>query len=708
MKGFLFPVLFGQYSSPASWLVRSATAAVMVLLGLVLAAPSVNAACSAPTPSSTYYVDCAASMNGNGTMESKWNNLGSAITFLANNKSNKKIVVEPRDCTISDTFVLSNQTNISIESASPTVPFSIRRATPGTEFDAFRISNDSSNIRIKGVRILAMGTSSELKFRAGITLVDEITNLIIEDVGISAATRLPGVELLTSGTSSDICFVNVSVDNAGREGDKRNAFRIATTGSLTGLVFQGARGLNSKVGFAMSESSGISGAVFHSYVDSNGKVTNTEASDNTAGGFVVRGGTTYMFDVTARNNGVNDNEAAGILIYDSAQIENAHITGNPFGIETGAAGLVRVFGSTIAGNGYGIWSKTNTEGLQVHNSIIAENSAYAVRLSNSSGSAFCSHNLIRDGNNDGCFGTGDVSGAPQFNTAALSAKSYLQPSSPARNTGRDPNAVPTIGWVWIGRVQDHDGNSRPQQTGYEMGAFEGDPGSIPTPGPGPDCLGDCNDNGSVTVAELISAVNISLGRQPMAVCLNADANSDDRVSISELVTAVINNLSGCSTDLPGSVSPSRVLALSDPHGNRGQSVPVNVSVSSNDVAGLQVDILVDSAVATAIDPDNDCVLASGLSAADYILVSTTVPSGETPSGKFGLRLEIIGGDNNGAVRTLPQGVVATCTLQVASNAPFALHSLTTQTVELCNGDADVFQNVTVDEGSIEVCDGCCP
>lgn len=134
---------------------------------------------------------------------------------------------------------------------------------------------------------------------------------------------------------------------------------------------------------------------------------------------------------------------------------------------------------------------------------------------------------------------------------------------------------------------------------------------------------------------------------------------------------------------------------------------MNVSIN-NTVAGLGVDILVDAGVAAAIDPNNDCVLAAGLNAANYILASSVTPSAEVPAGKVGLRLIISGRGHNGSVHTLPAGVVATCTFQIGNNAPFGVHNVTTQAVELCNANANKYQTVTVNAGSIQVCDGCCP
>jgi Ca2+-binding EF-hand superfamily protein len=61
----------------------------------------------------------------------------------------------------------------------------------------------------------------------------------------------------------------------------------------------------------------------------------------------------------------------------------------------------------------------------------------------------------------------------------------------------------------------------------------------------PACGGDCNGDGKVTVGELITAVNVALGKQPVQRCLPVDRDSNGMVSISELVAAVNRALNGC-------------------------------------------------------------------------------------------------------------------------------------------------------------------
>jgi hypothetical protein len=61
------------------------------------------------------------------------------------------------------------------------------------------------------------------------------------------------------------------------------------------------------------------------------------------------------------------------------------------------------------------------------------------------------------------------------------------------------------------------------------------------------CPGDCNRDGSVTVNELLTLVNIALGNTNVSACLAGDLNHDGQISISEILAAVNAALSGCPT-----------------------------------------------------------------------------------------------------------------------------------------------------------------
>jgi len=67
----------------------------------------------------------------------------------------------------------------------------------------------------------------------------------------------------------------------------------------------------------------------------------------------------------------------------------------------------------------------------------------------------------------------------------------------------------------------------------------------PTPTLAPICWGDCDDDGQVTVEELIQAVGLALGLYPRPLCPKLDANDDEIVSVGEIIQAVSSSLQGC-------------------------------------------------------------------------------------------------------------------------------------------------------------------
>ena len=69
--------------------------------------------------------------------------------------------------------------------------------------------------------------------------------------------------------------------------------------------------------------------------------------------------------------------------------------------------------------------------------------------------------------------------------------------------------------------------------------------ATPTTPPG-ECCGDCNEDGSVTVNEVVTGVNIALGSLAVDQCPPFDANADGTIAINELVKAINAALFGCS------------------------------------------------------------------------------------------------------------------------------------------------------------------
>jgi hypothetical protein len=59
------------------------------------------------------------------------------------------------------------------------------------------------------------------------------------------------------------------------------------------------------------------------------------------------------------------------------------------------------------------------------------------------------------------------------------------------------------------------------------------------------CVGDWGGDGTVTVDEILTMVNIALGNLDVSACLAGDANADNQITIDEILAAVNNALNGC-------------------------------------------------------------------------------------------------------------------------------------------------------------------
>ena len=75
------------------------------------------------------------------------------------------------------------------------------------------------------------------------------------------------------------------------------------------------------------------------------------------------------------------------------------------------------------------------------------------------------------------------------------------------------------------------------------------------------CPGDCNGDGMVTVAEVVTVVNIALGTVDLATCPAADVNGDGTVGVGEAIAAVQAAVGGCPS--PPTVCPAITVATGD-------------------------------------------------------------------------------------------------------------------------------------------------
>ncbi|MGH7788137.1 MAG: hypothetical protein ACRERC_14790 [Candidatus Binatia bacterium] len=226
------------------------------------------------------------------------------------------------------------------------------------------------------------------------------------------------------------------------------------------------------------------------------------------------------------------------------------------------------------------------------------------------------------------------------------------------------------------------------------------PPSTPTPIPTATgtpctstCVGDCSDcDGTVTINELIRAVNWALGLAPPPPWLCIDVDASGAVTIAELITAVNRSLNGCvasSQSLMASAGTGGVallsggsgyasVAVSSVTGRRGFSLAFTVLVrdGNSETGGVNVDV---GFPTTAITTPN-CTIAPRIPGGLQLTMSTPA------AGKVRLMLVDLG---EYPVPPFPDGVIATCSAMVLSNAPLGNHTLSASAVTVSDQWADV-------------------
>jgi hypothetical protein len=132
-----------------------------------------------------------------------------------------------------------------------------------------------------------------------------------------------------------------------------------------------------------------------------------------------------------------------------------------------------------------------------------------------------------------------------------------------------------------------------------------------TPTPMPLCVGDCNGNKTVDISELITCVNIALGTDPLSVC--PACTSGTMVVISDLITAVNNDLNGCNAT-PPPTSATSPTPTATPPGTSCPLMPGKYTITSEEGGVLTVSSLSSFAfpaggtiIADVGQPDTNCV-----------------------------------------------------------------------------------------------------
>jgi hypothetical protein len=281
-------------------------------------------------------------------------------------------------------------------------------------------------------------------------------------------------------------------------------------------------------------------------------VSNSTFSGNNAdaGGGIFGGldgdGTLTLTNCTLSGNSASDGGGIYHFAFPPLTLTNCTLSGNS---------------ATSSGGGIGGYGTTTLRNTIVANSPSGGDCATTI-LVNDDG-----HNLIQDatsscglsnGVNGNVVGVDPLLG-PLMDNGGPTQTIALLPGSPAIGTG-DPDvcANPLVNGL------DQRGYVRPgaDSASCSIGAYEynssgpppvtltptptptATPHTTPTATGGPSCTGDCNDDDTVAINELIVGVNIALERQPANAC-PAFASAQGTAAIAQLIKGVNNALNGC-------------------------------------------------------------------------------------------------------------------------------------------------------------------
>lgn len=181
------------------------------------------------------------------------------------------------------------------------------------------------------------------------------------------------------------------------------------------------------------------------------------------------------------------------------------------------------------------------------------------------------------------------------------------------------------------------------------------------------CLGDCNIDCQVTVDEIVRAVDIALGAEPMSGCFQADGTGDGQVTVDEVLQMVNSALNGCPA--PGSPPPPPPsttpvnFTVPGVAGYRGDTVsfPLTIANGLGYAAGLNIDLDIPTSVLTTPDCSLDPRLNQG-----QILNTAQISS---------TRQRLLLRHPNSPPSTFTDGVVVVCEAQILSGAPFGAHPI---------------------------------
>jgi hypothetical protein len=219
------------------------------------------------------------------------------------------------------------------------------------------------------------------------------------------------------------------------------------------------------------------------------------------------------------------------------------------------------------------------------------------------------------------------------------------------------------------------------------------------------CVGDCNRDHVVTVDEILTMVNISLGSAPIINCLRGDGNGDGVITVDEITQAINNDLNGCPVPglapvqqggpLPGPIVGQEVTQqIGSASGARGTTITIPVTLKNGGgmVSATALDLLYPSAVLG----NPSCVEAPRLTGHSLY---TSLPSDPPASaGERRLRAMVI--DLNSA-STFADGQIFACTFTILTSAQPGTYSITGDRQNVSDHSGDELIS-TVSNGSVTV------
>lgn len=589
--------------------------------------------------------------------------------------SNKYYKLSDTSCVLTRTLVL-DQPNVMLGTGDKTADGangSLYALKPNTNMQDAVIRISASNVRLQNIKVEKSGSKV---FNDGI-VVQSGSDVTLQRVEVAGATSSAGIKI---SPAASVCARNSMVTNVGS-----NGFAIDGTGSGGVVDFRDCAALsNTGHGFAVV-SSGLSALTFLA----------TSAQNNDIDGYHLRGNVNiYCSDATANTGDGVEIETANTL-----HMENMLIPGNTGRGVLAVGGATQVIAATLVNN--------SSSGLQIRGSDlrIVNTIGQGATFVDTDMDPICSANLY-SGTNGGCTGT---PGTPSFVSAGVDY--HLAVGSAGLDAGIDPTTVADVGTVAVAKTQDKEGRSRPSGGARDIGAFESlvaaptatvtrtrtatntplpvatktstaTRTATPTATPGPCgefCHGDCSGNCVVSIDELITGV--AMGQLNSLTGQSCSSKYDEptpngQVSIDEIIRAVLNALSGCSSGGslmalragdPGTFdaeahglrkvdAPTVQIVVGSTKGNRGSTATLAISISGTqgEASSLEFDLAYPSDVLGTLS----CTLSPTITSKHQ--VETAV----LESGRVRIRVE----DGTFPGAALPDSDIVTCQADILPDA----------------------------------------